>query len=225
MRLIQEAIFARALGPGDRLGTETELAQEFGLTRAAVREGVRLLAQANLVRANRGPGGGVFVLHSPAQGLAETINVSIATMLGSRVTTYGELIEVRMLLEVPLAGLAASRADAAAIERLRACVDAAAEQPHDEEVQRRTDERFHRTIAEAAGNPVAAALIAWSSVVLQPSLKQVIAAAIVDAVAVEQHRGILEAVESRKSSLAERAMRDHLRYVSDVLETVAPAAG
>jgi GntR family transcriptional regulator, transcriptional repressor for pyruvate dehydrogenase complex len=222
--LIQQAIRSRGLGPGDRLGTEAELAEEFGMTRAAVREGVRLLAQANLVRASRGPGGGVFVLHSPARGLAETVNASIATMLGSQVTTYGELIEVRMLLEVPLAGLAASRADAAAIERLHTCVDTAAAHPGEEAVQRATDEQFHWTIAAAAGNPVASALIAWSHVVLQPALKELIADAIVDPVAVEQHRGILAAIEARKASAAERAMRDHLRYVSDVLETVAPSS-
>jgi DNA-binding FadR family transcriptional regulator len=225
VQLIQQTIHARALRPGDRLGTEAELAEEFGMTRAAVREAVRLLAQANLVRASRGPGGGVFVLHTPARGLAETVNASIANMLESQVTTFAELIEVRMLLEVPLAGLAASRADEASIERLHACVDAAAAHPLDEAVQRDTDERFHWTIAEAAGNPVASALVAWSHVVLQPTLKELIATAIVDAVAVEQHRGILAAIESRKPSVAERAMRDHLRYVSDVFETVAPSGG
>ena len=222
--LIQQAMLARALKPGDRLGTEAELAREFGMTRAAIREAVRLLAASNLVRAARGPGGGVFVLHPPARGLAATVSTSIETMLSSQLTTFSELIEVRMLLEVPLAGLAASRIDRAAIERLHACVDEAFARPDDETVQRSTDQRFHETIAEAAGNPVASALAAWSHVVLQPALKAVIAHAIVDPVAVEQHREILAAVESRKPSVAERAMRDHLRYVSDVLETVMPSS-
>lgn len=223
MRLIQQAIVARSLEPGDRLGTEAELAAEFGMTRAAVREAVRLLAQAKLVRATRGPGGGVFVLHTADRGLAETVSAAIETMLASRLTSFNELIEVRMLLEVPLAGLAALRADAAAIARLRACIEEAAGQLSDEPVQRATDERFHATIAQAAANPVASALVAWSHVVLQPALKGVIADAIVDAVAIEQHREILAAIESRKAAVAERAMRNHLRYVSDVLETVAPA--
>lgn len=222
MRLIQQAIVARSLGPGDRLGTEAELAAEFGMTRAAIREAVRLLAQANLVRATRGPGGGVFVLHTADRGLAETVSATIETMLASRLTSFNELIEVRMLLEVPLAGLAALRADPAAIAGLRACIEEAAGRLSDEGVQRATDERFHATIAEAAGNPVASALVAWSHVVLQPALKGVIADAIVDAVAIEQHREILAAIESRKAAVAERAMRNHLRYVSDVLETVAP---
>jgi DNA-binding FadR family transcriptional regulator len=221
VRLIQQAIHARSLAPGDRLGTEADLAEELGLTRPAVREGVRLLAQANLVRASRGPGGGVFVLHTPTRGLAETVNGSIATLLSSNVTNFSELIEVRALLEVPLAGLAATRADAAAVGRLHACVDEARARLGDEPAQRSTDEQFHWTIAEAAGNPVASALVAWSHVVLQPMLKELIATAIVDAVAVEQHAEILVAIEAHKPAAAERAMRDHLRYVSDVFETVA----
>jgi DNA-binding GntR family transcriptional regulator len=65
-------------------------------------------------------------------------------------------------------------------------------------------------------------LIAWSHVVLQPALKTLIKPAIVEAVARKQHRGIADAIEQRNSAVAERAMRDHLRYLSDLLETVTP---
>ena len=59
-----------------------------------------------------------------------------------------------------------------------------------------------------AGNRVACALTAWSSEVLQSRLKDLIAPAIVEAVAREQHREILAAIEQRKPGAAERAMRD-----------------
>jgi len=194
------------------------------MSRPAVREAVRLLSQANLVHASRGPGGGVFVRHTLDRGLAETIGSSIAMMLEWQTTSLTELIEVRMLLEIPLAGLAAVRADGATIARLREEVSQASDHLSDEETQRATDRRFHRTIAEAAGNPVASALVAWSHMVLQPTLKALIAPAIVDAVAIEQHREIIAGIQSGKSAVAERAMRDHLRYISDVLETVVQVA-
>ena len=95
----------------------------------------------------------------------------------------------------------------------------------DDLVQREADIRFHQTIAEAAGNRVASALSAWCSEVLQPRLKDLIAPAIVEAVAREQHREIIAAIEQRKPVLAERAMRVHLRYLNDLLETVGPPAG
>jgi DNA-binding FadR family transcriptional regulator len=77
-------------------------------------------------------------------------------------------------------------------------------------------------IAEAAGNRVACALVAWSHLVLQPALQALIAPAIVEAVAREQHRAIVNAIEQREPAVAERAMRDHLRYLGDLLETVTP---
>ena len=221
IRQIQQLILKRSLTPGDRIGTEAELAEQFGTTRPAVREAVRLLSQVNLVRAARGPGGGVFVQHMPDRGLAATISGAIASMLRSELTSVSELIEVRMLLEVPLAGLAARRSAPDTVATLRAILQEAEQRADDEAAQRETNQRFHRTIALASGNRVAAALCAWSHEVLQPELKDRIAPAMVEAVARAQHRVILEAIEAREPSFAERAMREHLRYLSDVLETVS----
>lgn len=220
VRLIQETIVGRSLAPGDRLGTEAELARDLGASRPAVREAVRLLAQANIVSAARGPGGGVFVKHTLDRGLAATVADAIDTMLGSGLTSVSELTEVRMLLEVPLVGLAARRTDTQTIRELREAVRDAELGSDDEAVQRATDQRFHWTIAKASGNRVACALIAWSHEVLQPALKDQIAPALVEAVAREQHRAIVDAIEAREPAAAENAMRDHLRYLSDVLETV-----
>jgi GntR family transcriptional repressor for pyruvate dehydrogenase complex len=223
--LLQQAIASRALEPGDRVGTEADLARELNVSRPAVREAVRLLVRANLLRAARGPGGGVFVARSPDRGLAQTVSDAIAGMLATEATSIAELTEVRLLLEVPLAGLAAEHATPAAIAELVRAVEDAARDPDDDLAQRETDIRFHRAIAEAAGNRVAGALTAWSSAVLQPRLQDLIAPAIVEAVARVQHREIIAAIEQRKPVLAERAMRVHLRYLSDLLETVGPPGG
>ncbi len=231
VRRLQRMIATGSLLPGDRLGTEAELAEQLGTSRPAVREAVRLLSRANLVSATRGPGGGVFIKHTLDRGLAATVADAIATMLGSGVTSVSELTEVRVLLEVPLAGLAARRTDAQTIVELREAVRDAELGSEDEAVQRETDQRFHWTIAKASNNRVACALIAWSHEVLQPELKDQIAPALVEVVAREQHRAIIDAIEAGEPSVAEGAMRDHLRYLSDVLETVtidapepAPAA-
>ncbi|MGD1051610.1 MAG: FCD domain-containing protein [Solirubrobacteraceae bacterium] len=224
-QLLQQAIATRALVPGDRVGTEAELAHELGVSRPAVREAVRLLVRANLLRAARGPGGGVFVARSPDRSLARTVSEAIGSMLATDTTSLPELTEVRLLLEVPLAGLAAEHAGAEMIAELWRSVEYAAARPDDDLVQREADVRFHQTIAEAAGNRVASALSAWCSEVLQPRLKDLIAPAIVEAVAREQHREIIAAIEQRKPVLAERAMRVHLRYLNDLLETVGPPAG
>jgi DNA-binding FadR family transcriptional regulator len=223
---LQRSIVARALVPGDRLGTEEELAREYGVSRPTLREAVRLLASVNLVRATKGPGGGVFVARTPEQGMGRTVSDAIARLLETQATSIPELLEVRTMLEVPLAGLAACRASGDTIERMRASIRDAEEHLDDEAVLRETDGRFHRAIAEAAGNQVAAAITEWAFDVLQPRLRDVIAPAVVEAIAVDQHRRILRAIESGEPAAAERAMREHLLYVADLVETVeAVAAG
>ena len=223
--LLQQLIAERSLLPGHRVGTEAELARELKVSRPAIREAVRLLVRANLLRAVRGPGGGVFVARSPDDGLARTVSDAIAGMLATGTTSVAELIEVRALLEVPLAGLAAERATAETISTLWRLFNEAERAADDEDVQRETDIHFHRTIGQAAGNPLAYALTAWSSEVLQPRLKDLIAPAIVEAVARDQHREIVTAIEAREPALAERAMRGHLRYLTDLLETIGDLDG
>ncbi|HEX4035586.1 MAG TPA: FCD domain-containing protein [Solirubrobacteraceae bacterium] len=218
---LQQAIADRELRPGDRIGTEAELAVELGVSRPALREAVRLLVGSNRVRAARGPGGGVFVAHTPAGSLAQTISEAVAAMLATEATTIAELTEVRLLLEVPLAGLAARRASEEQLAQMRDALATAAAAADDDAIQRETDIRFHRSIAAAAGNRVASALGGWSADVLQSRLKDLIAPAIVEAVAREQHAEILRAIEARNPALAERAMRLHLQYLDDLLETVA----
>ncbi|HEY7968065.1 MAG TPA: FCD domain-containing protein [Solirubrobacteraceae bacterium] len=218
---LQQAIADRDLRPGDRIGTEAELAIQLGVSRPALREAVRLLVGSNRVRAARGPGGGVFVAQTPDGSLARTISEAIAAMLATAATSIAELTEVRLLLEVPLAGLAARRASDGHLAELREAIAAASAAPDDDAVQRDSDIRFHRTIAAAAGNRVAGALAGWSADVLQSRLKDLIAPAIVEAVARDQHSEILEAIEQRNAGLAERAMRLHLQYLDDLLETVA----
>ena len=58
---IRRSVARRGLQPGDRLGTEQTLAREFGVSRPTLREALRLLSSSHLIRASRGPGGGIFV--------------------------------------------------------------------------------------------------------------------------------------------------------------------
>src|SRR3954468_20061938 len=78
---IRRHIVRQELRPGDRLGTEQELASEFGVSRPTLREALRLLAGSHLVRASRGPGGGIFVASTANEGMSRSLSDSIRTML------------------------------------------------------------------------------------------------------------------------------------------------
>ena len=103
-------IQAEALAPGDRIGREEDLARSFGVSRPTLREALRLLSSSHLVRASKGRGGGIFVAATPEEGIGLSVSATVASMLAANTIDFDQLIETRMLMEVPLAGLAAQRA-------------------------------------------------------------------------------------------------------------------
>jgi GntR family transcriptional regulator, transcriptional repressor for pyruvate dehydrogenase complex len=223
---IQHHIQRAGLGPDDFLGREEDLAAEFGVSRPTLREALKLLASGNLIRASKGPGGGIFVARTAEQGISRSLSDSIAMMLETGAVTLGELLDARLMLEVPLAGHAAHRADAEVVSRLRAAVDAeAAADPDDLESLAAADGEVHRTIAAAAGNGIAEALIGWVFEVLQPSLMVTLHGAVVHSAVVEQHEALVAAMEKGDPARAERAMKDHLMYLRDVLRMLETRDG
>jgi GntR family transcriptional regulator, transcriptional repressor for pyruvate dehydrogenase complex len=225
---IQHHIQSQELGPGDFLGREEDLAADFGVSRPTLREALKLLASGNLIRASKGPGGGIFVARTAEQGMSRSLSDAIAMMLETGAVTLEELLDARLLLEVPLAGLAAYEADGATVDRLREAVGVeAAASPDDVAALGAADAEIHRTIAAAAGNRMLQALTDWVFEVVQPSLVEAVQPAVVHSAIVEQHEALLAAVEKGDPTRAERAMKDHLLYLRDVLRMVrdrGPAA-
>lgn len=215
---IQHHIQREGLGPGDFLGREDDLAAEFGVSRPTLREALKLLSSGNLIRATKGPGGGIFVAHTAQQGMSRSLSDAVAMMLDTGAATLEELLDARLALEVPLAGLAAYQADEATVERLREIVGAV--EPDDLDALGELDAEIHRTIAAAAGNRMLEALTGWVFEVLQPSLVREVHGAILPAAIREQHEALLAAIEKGDAARAERAMKDHLLYLRDVLRMV-----
>ena len=223
---IQHHIQREGLEPDDFLGREEDLAAEFGVSRPTLREALKLLSSGRLIRANKGPGGGIFVARTAEQGMSQSLSDSIAMMLETGAVTLEELLDARLLLEVPLAGRAAYQADAALVERLREAVSAQSEaDPDDVETLAAADLEIHRTIAAAAGNRMAEALTGWVFEVLQPSLMELLHGAVVQSAVVEQHQALLAAVEKGDPARAERAMKDHMLYLRDVLRMIEGDGG
>ena len=218
---IQHYIQEEGLGPDDFLGREEDLAAEFGVSRPTLREALRLLASGNLIRASKGPGGGIFVARTAEEGMSRSLSDAIAMMLETGTVTLDELLDARLLLEVPLAGLAAYQPDDQTIARLREIVEReAAAGPDDREAYTTSDMEIHRTLAAAGGNRMIGALTDWIFEVLQPSLVEVLEPAIVQSAILEHHQALLAAVERGDPARAERTMKDHLLYLQDVLRMV-----
>jgi len=208
------------LQPGDRLGREEDLARTFGVSRPTLREALRLLSSAHLVRASKGPGGGIFVAATAEEGIARSVSESVASMLAADAVDLDELLEARMLVEIPLAGLAAQRATDEHVRRLRELVEQAGAAGEDSDRFSVIDRELHRHITEAAGNRLSGAFMAWVVDVLAPSLQERLKPAIVVSTMLDQHRDVVRAIERGDPTAAERAMREHLLYLRDLLSIV-----
>jgi GntR family transcriptional regulator, transcriptional repressor for pyruvate dehydrogenase complex len=214
---IERFIAENGLKPGDRLGREEDLAEQFGVSRPTLREALRLLGSGGRVRATKGPGGGVFVNRTSEEGLRENVSDSIELMLETETVTLEDLAETRRLIEIPLAGEAAAHATPEVIAEMQDAIDGF-ELTGDVAY----DAQFHRLIASASGNRVTEALADWIFAVLQPRLVATIAPTIQDQQIVAQHRAILRAIETGDRGAAEEAARQHHAYLEELLADSRP---
>ena len=206
------------LKTGERIGTEQELADEFGVSRPTMREALRLLSAAHLIRVGRGRTGGIFVARTPSEGMSKNLSESIALMLAAQTISMSELLDARLSLEVPIAGRAAVNADEGVVARLEEAIEAATGHQPGTEPFDTADTRFHQILAEASGNDLLHALTGWILEVLQPTLVVTISNRVDAEAILAQHRAILRAVRRRQRLAAERAMQAHIEYLVQILQ-------
>jgi GntR family transcriptional repressor for pyruvate dehydrogenase complex len=145
---LRRVILGQRMPEGTPLPSESELVEELDLSRATVREALRLLEEDGLISVKRGPRGGIRVRHPDAEHVAR----SLTLRLGLTDASLGDLMEVRTMLEPAIAGLAAKHATAeqrAELEELATWAEPVVEQID-----------FHVALGGASGNQVLASLAA-----------------------------------------------------------------
>ena len=182
-----------------------------------MREALRLLSAAHLIRVGRGRTGGIFVARTPSEGMSRNLSESIALMLAAQTISMTELLDARLSLEVPIAGRAAVNADEGVVARLEEAIEAATGHQPGTEPFNTADSRFHQILAEASGNDLLHALTGWILEVLQPTLVVTISDRVDAEAILAQHRAILRAVRRRQRLAAERAMQAHIEYLVQIL--------
>jgi DNA-binding FadR family transcriptional regulator len=148
---LRELIMTGELTPGERLPNEALLARDFGVSRATIREALRVLAAQNLLRTAKGAGGGSYVTVPSVRNISDFLRSNIDLLTGNRDLTLEELIEARILLEVPAARLAAERRSEDDLERLRTSIPSDSSRVDNREEFLHNAE-FHTTLIESSRN-------------------------------------------------------------------------
>jgi len=210
---VADSIASGRLEPGDKLPSERELGELFGVSRPVVREAVRSLKAKGLLADNPRRGHVVQALRR------ETVTESLTLYLRGQRLDYGKLMEVRAVVEVENAGLAAGQASSEQIDLLRKASARLLPGLPAEQVAS-ADVEFHRTIAIVSGNSFFEILIdAIREVLLTLQLSTRFEDVIVGEVKLA-HDLIVERIAAGDADGARSAMRAHLTDADRVVRAL-----
>jgi GntR family transcriptional repressor for pyruvate dehydrogenase complex len=211
---IREAILSGSIRPGQRLPSERELCESFGVSRPTLREALRALEALGLVEVRPGSKGGAFAIE-PSEDL---LALALATLLSFQGATPGEVAEFRISFEGENAELAAARAGASELGVLEELADAAAELARNGPVLGlwELDTRWHEAVARATHNTVRVGIALGIQDAIRRARPSLSDRLVADPTSIGNDMAkLLEALRRRDGRAARAAMESHVRSWSD----------
>jgi GntR family transcriptional repressor for pyruvate dehydrogenase complex len=217
---IEQLITDESLRPGDKLPGEREMADRMGVSRTVVREAIRVLGDRGLIVVKTGCG--TYVQKPSGQAAAASIERYLK--LQQTGEPFAHIHEVRRMIEVETAGLAAERATDDDIARLQSTIEGMAASRSDLDEYIKQDHAFHEKLAKATHNGLFNVLLGPISDLLhQVIVVSVQAPGALDA-GLAHHRNILAQVQRHAPEAARQAMREHLAEARNLVETAQQQA-
>lgn len=205
--MMLETILSNRLKVGDRLPSERELGEQFGVSRTVVREAVRALVAKGVIEVRSGSGLRVAAVDAAA------VSESVRLYLRGGGIDFEKVHEVRRLLEVHTAGLAAERADADDVARLREVHERMVRDADDVDAASLDDLEFHRRIALATHNELYLVLMDSIGRALVDIRRANLASGSAPAT-LDQHARVLDCIAAHDPGGARDAMATHLEAVA-----------
>jgi GntR family transcriptional repressor for pyruvate dehydrogenase complex len=204
---IQDALIDAGLVVGAQLPTEPQLAEQYGVSRTVVREAARILEQRGLVDIRSGRG--MTVLGVNGAPIAR----HYALMLKTSPYAFDQLMDARLLVEVPLTGLAAEHRTEEDLAEMRASLANVRAHRDSPSVCINEDLHFHALVGRASGNPAMSLFVDPVNECLRESYEPDFAyMARLDAT-LDEHDAIFAAIADSDSVRASELARVHLERV------------
>lgn len=196
------------LKPGDRLPSERELVERFQVSRASIREAISALEMMGLIEVRAGEGTYIRQVN------IDSVVAPLAWMLFIEKDTDLELYEVRKILEVQAAGIAAERAQEDEIQDMYEALEVMRMDLEIDRLGEEADHHFHFAIARATHNKILIRLMNTISDTMQKTLKSSRGKLYGDRNTPErlyqEHCSLYEAIKNHNVLKAEQLMLDHL---------------
>jgi GntR family transcriptional regulator, transcriptional repressor for pyruvate dehydrogenase complex len=199
--------------PGDQLPTERDIAQLMGISRATVREAIRLLVAQGILVVKRGRAGGTFVSqHPPSQALLD-----LRQRLNTGGATLAEILDHRLIVETGIVELAAERAEAEQLDELQDLVTGM-QYTDDYPTYRKLDIRFHLLIAKATQTNRLPAIVAEIHAELTDLLQTAPYSPSQRQHSTQQHQEIVDALREQAGDRARAVMQEHILATNSFLK-------
>lgn len=208
---ITEMIVVGDLRAGDKLPPEVDLAEQMGVSRTALREGMRTLEAKGLLEIQ--PGVGTVVREFGHDQLVQPLSLYVEVSNGA--IRFEEFHAVRAILETEVAALAAGSRSDDQVESLRGFMAEMVSNVGDVDAFAASDANFHEALATMTANPLFGLLIGALRALLEEHIREVVGQ--IDPVTdvLPYHAAILEAIEAGDPEAARSAMESHLAKVQE----------
>lgn len=215
---IRTAIMEGKLVVDERLPSEMELAQRFGVSRPTVREALKRLAAQNLIRTRRGSSGGVFVNRLSWSEAHESLFTTATLLLGMNEIPFETVAEARYTLEAACLPLACERREKTHIAAMRKEIELQRGDDISDEEFCASDVRFHRTLVEATGNPVLSFQMVGVIDAMQPLMNMITYRMRVRTRIADLHGEVAHSIEERDPAGASTALYSLATYTNDLAQ-------
>ncbi|QIM17863.1 FadR family transcriptional regulator [Leucobacter coleopterorum] len=216
---LERLILEGELAPGEKLPAERELAEHLGVSRVSIREALRELENRGLI--DRRPGRGTIVLKP---GERARISEDVIGTIESLRPGLADIMELRSIVEPPIARITAERATPRDLAQLSELVEAM-EADVSKERYAELDRAFHQAIAQYAHNPLLELINEQIATQIAPSRANRYQTRERRAASSAAHRRIYEAIAEGNGELAEQEARAHVLDISKQIDRVVKKAG
>lgn len=204
---IQNMILNGSVKPDSKLPPERDFAEQLGVSRTVIREAVQILTSKGLVTTKHGVGTIVLDLNNGHQ-----FSEPLSLLMNSNKFNLDHIHQIRTILEVEIAALAAEHASEDQFSKLSEIVSEMEKHTDEPETFAKCDDDFHYALAETTDNPLLVILIDSIRETMQILRLMVANTPEIKEYVLPDHKRILGCIRERDAKGAQKAMLSHLKH-------------
>ncbi|MBO6791097.1 MAG: FadR family transcriptional regulator [Dinoroseobacter sp.] len=220
---IRDSIISGAMIVDERLPSESDLAEQFDVSRSTIREALKRLAAQSLIRTQRGAFGGAFVNRLSYDDAREQLITTSTLLLSMNEVSFDTACEARFALERACASMAVERRLDAHLDIMEREIARQSDADLSDEAFCASDVTFHRALVDAACNPVLSYQLSGSIEAMQPLMNMITFTARSRAQIIEIHSELTEALRARDTQAAKNTLNRLESYTKQLAHAVMSA--